>query len=99
MTLWRASHRWRDQRVALRTPLRERDAVTSLPLTVRWVRRSGHDFECRFILDGTVIVSCDVLIQTERFLPGEGSIQLHDAESVLIDRILAANDDRPSRHQ
>jgi hypothetical protein len=96
MTHRQASHRWCDQRVARRTSLRERDAVTSLPFTVRWVRRSGHDFECRFFLDGTVVVSCDVLIQTERFLPGEGSIQLEDAESLLIDRILAANDDTPS---
>lgn len=99
MTHWQAFHRWRNQRVARRTPLRVRDAVTSLPFTVRWVRRNGHDFECRFFLDGTVVVSCDALIQTERFLPGEGSIRLEDAESVLIDRILAANDDRPSRYQ
>ncbi|MEQ8690070.1 MAG: hypothetical protein RIC89_04435 [Pseudomonadales bacterium] len=96
MTHWQASNRWRNQRVALLTPLWVRGALTSLPFTVRWVRRGGHDFECRFFLDGTVVVSCDVLIQTERFLPGEGSVQLDDAESVLIDRILAANDDTPS---
>lgn len=99
MNHWQASYRWRDPRVALLTLLGVRGALTSLPYTVRWVRRGGHDFECRFFLDGAVVVSCDALIQTERFLPGEGSIRLEDAESGLIDRILAANDHTPSRRQ
>ena len=64
------------------------------PFADRQIHRDGFDFESRFFMDGTVLVRCEVLMQTEVFRPGEGDIDLAAAERRLIDRILAENGQR-----
>lgn len=57
----------------------------------RFIERSGYSFESRFYIDGTVIVQCEDLMQSEIFASGEGDVRLDDAESALVDRILQDN--------
>ena len=67
------------------------DPKPDAPFADRQIRRDGFDFESRFFVDGTVVVRCEVLMQTEVFRPGEGEVDLADAERSLVAKILADN--------